>query len=300
VRASWLDWTADPPGVSSGRHLVAFRTLLLAHLAVQAWAWSVHELPPPYTFPPLTMRVAAVWFTFLCGISLATDRGRLACALALPAFAAAVAWTFPVTANHWYLALVLLGLCSVFDPEREGESVLLIQGLRWLAVLVFFWAGAQKLLHGLYFRGEFMTWMIANGVERWSDIFGWMLPDGEVERLRALRRYQPGAGPYRVDSALFLLANNAVWVGELALAVLMGWRRTRQLAAFAAIALVFTIQTAPREFMFALLYTNLLLLFVRGEPNRRLLPLFLAAYAYLVAVLFGAPGAFLLKAGGGL
>ena len=86
----------------------------------------------------------------------------------------------------------------------------------------------------------------------------------------------------------------------MALGVALALRRTRELAALAAIGLVFTIQAAPREFMFALLYTNLLLLFVRGEPNWRLLPLFLAGYAYLVAVLLGAPGSFLLKAGGGL
>ena len=63
---------------------------------------------------------------------------------------------------------------------------------------------------------------------------------------------------------------------------------------------MFTIQLAPREFMFALLYTNLLLLGVRGEWNRRLLPLFIAFYIYLLAVLWGAPGDFLLNPKGRL
>ncbi len=294
-----LDWTADRPGVSSARHLRAFRVLLLAHVAVQSWAWAVRPAPPPVTFPPLAIHAVAVVLTVLCVAAL-FGRGRLCCALAFPLVAWNVSWIFPLTANHNFLVLVLIGLCACFDAEEREEEALLVQSLRWVAILIFFWAGAQKVLHGMYFRGEFLTWMVAQGVERWADIFGWMMPEGEVARLRSLPRYMAGAGPYRVDSLLFLLAANSVWVGEVALAVGLVFRRTRELAAIGAILLVFLIQLAPREFMFALLYTNLLLLFVRGEWNRRLLPLFLADYAYLLAVLLGAPGRFLLKAGGTL
>ncbi|MDJ0847689.1 MAG: hypothetical protein QNK04_04810 [Myxococcota bacterium] len=292
-----LDWTANRPGVSSALHLRAFRVLLLAHVAVQSWAWAIRPTPPPVTFPPVAVHAAAAILTLLCVGSL-FGRGRLCCALAFPIVAGSVAWIFPMTANHNFLVLVLIGLCASFDLEDRAEEALLVQSLRWVAILIFFWAGVQKALHGMYFRGEFLTWMIAQGVERWADIFGWMLPDGEVARLRSLPRYMPGAGPYRVDSLLFLLSANSVWLGEMALAVGLVFRRTRELAALGAIVLVFLIQLAPREFMFALLYTNLLLLFVRGDWNRRLLPLFLGAYAYLLAVLLGAPGRFLLKAGG--
>ena len=106
--------------------------------------------------------------------------------------------------------------------------------------------------------------------------------------------------PYRVGSLPLTLLSNAVYLAEMAIGALLVPRRTREWAALAAIAMVFAIQLAPREFMFALLYTNLLLLCVRGAPNRRLLPLFLGLYAWLLAALLGAPGSFLLKPGGGL
>jgi len=297
--ASPLDWTADPPGVSAARHLRAFRVLLLAHFAVQGFAWILRPPEVPGPFPAPAIHLAAIALSILCGLSLSRF-GRLACALAAPIVLWEIAWLFPFTANHSFLGFVLIALCALFDSDRPDDEALLLQGLRWIAVLIFFWAGVQKVLHGLYFQGEFLTWMVAQGVERWAEVFGWLIPEAELERLRSIPRFMMGAGPYRVDSTLFGVASNAVWLGEALLAVGMLFRRTREWAALAAIALVFTIQLAPREFMFALLYTNLLLLFVRGEWNRRLLPVFLALYGYLLAVLLGGPGSFLLKADGGL
>jgi hypothetical protein len=297
MRAGLLDWTADPPGVAAARHLRAFRVLLLVHFAVQSWAWALRPLPAPTGFPPLAIYPAAVLTSLACAVAL-LGRGRLACAVALPVVAFEVAWLFPLTPNHTFLGLLLLALCTFLDPDQEPDEALLVQSLRWIAVLIFFWAGVQKGLHGLYFQGEFLTWMVAQGVDRWAEVFGWMIPDAEIERVRAFPRYLAGAGPYRVSSLPFVLAANGVWLGEIALAVGMLFRRTRELAALGGLVLVFTIQLAPREFMFALLYTNLLLLFVRGEWNRRLLPVFIGAYLYLLAVQLGAPGGFLLRAEG--
>lgn len=299
MAATPLDWTADSPGVSSARHLAAFRVLLLAHFAVQSWVWALKPPPVPVTFPPALIHGAAALLTLLCLASL-LGRGRLACVLALPVVLWEIAWIFPLTANHNFLGFVLVGFCAYLDPRQPEEEALLIQSLRWVAVLIFLWAGLQKALHGLYFRGEFLTWMVAHGVDRWADIFGWLMPAEELQRVRHYPRYMAFSGPYRVDSLPFLVVANGVWLGEIALGAGMLFRRTREIAALAAVALVFLIQLAPREFMFALLYTNLLLLFVRGEWNRRLLPVFLLAYAYLLAVLMGAPGGFLLKAEGGL
>lgn len=267
---------------------------------MQGWAWVLLPPPTPFGFPPAAILSAALAITLLC-VGTLFGRGRLLGALALPLAAWMVFWIFPMTANHSFLVLVLLGLSSFLDSEQPEEEALLLQSLRWVAVLIFVWAGLQKALHGLYFRGEFLAWMIGHGVERWADVFGWLLPSGEVERLRGLPRYWTGAGPYRVESWPFWLAANGIWVGEIGLGVGLLARRTRELAALGAIGLVLLIQLSPREFMFALLYTNLLLLFVPGEWNRRLLPLFLAAYACLLAALLGlVPGDFLLKADGTL
>jgi hypothetical protein len=299
MRMRPLDWTADVPGVSSDRHLRAFRILVLAHFAVQSWAWAMEPQDVPTGFP-LPAIYSAAFVLSLCCVAALLGRGRLGGALALPLVAWEVAWMLPQTANHSFLGLVLLVLCTALDPDDSNDEALLIQSLRWIAVLIFFWAGVQKALHGLYFQGEFLTWMVAQGVDRWAQIFGWIVPDAELERLRSIPRYLTGAGPYRVVSLPFVLVANSVWMGEIALAVGMLFRRTREVSALAAIVLVFTIQLAPREFMFAVLYTNLLLLFVRGEWNHRLLPAFLFVYLYMLAVLLGAPGEFMLKAGGTL
>jgi hypothetical protein len=297
--AAPLDWTADPPGVAAASHLRAFRSLLLVHWAVQSWAWYARPLYPPFRFAPSVILAVAAVLTALFALSF--WRGRLACGLAFPICAALVWWTFPGTPNHTFLACLLTGLCGWLDVEREDESRLLLQTLRWLTVIVFFWAGVQKALHGLYFHGEFLAWMIAHSLDHWSAVFGWFVPAEEIERLRALPRFQAGVGPYRVDAWPFLVVANGVWLGEIALAAGMLWRRTRAWAALGAIALVFTIQLAPHEWMFALLYGQVLLLFVPGEWNRRLLPVFVLAYVWLLAALLGAPGGgLLIKAWGSL
>jgi len=50
--------------------------------------------------------------------------------------------------------------------------------------------------------------------------------------------------------------------------------------------------------MFAFVYTNMLLLCVRGDWNRRLRWLFVALYAALIAALLGAPLGFLIRGSG--
>lgn len=297
--ASPLDWTADPPGVTAEHHLRAFRILLLAHWVVQAWAWWVRPLESPFGFPEVPLVLGAVALTALFALAF-TRHGRVACALAFPITVGMAAWVFPGTPNHTFLAALLVGLFAWLDLQRGSEARLLLQTLRWMTAIVFFWAGAQKALNGLYFRGEFLSWMVAQSQDHWAAVFGWFMPAEEIERLTALPRFQTGVGPYRVASWPFLLVSNGVWLGEIALAGAMLVPCLRHWAALVAIGLVVAIQSAPHEWMFALLYSQLLLLFVPGEWNRRLLPFFLAAYGWLLAALTGlAPGArFLIKVGG--
>ncbi len=292
-----LDWTANPEGVRAAPDLRACRTLVLAHWATQGWAWVLRALPEPYTFAPAFTLVTAIVLT-ACLAGSFTRHARLACAVAAPFTLAAVCWGFPATPNHTTLACLLLLLFVAFDPEDPEDDALLIQGIRWIVILIFFYAGFQKALHGMYFRGEFLTWMIGQGVERWADVFGWMISAEEIERVRSYPRYLVGGGPYRIDSVLFWTVSNSVWVGEIVLAIGLLFQRTRLLSVFVAIFLVFTIQLSPREFMFAFLYTQLMVLFVPGEWERKLMPVFLVGYLWLILALLGAPGRFLLKAGG--
>jgi hypothetical protein len=70
-----------------------------------------------------------------------------------------VVLTMPYTLNHFVLELLVLSVLAVFpvrfEPARQdGEALRLL----WLAVLgVWFFAGIQKLAHGLYLNGEFMA-----------------------------------------------------------------------------------------------------------------------------------------------
>lgn len=292
-----LDWTANPEGVRAAPDLRACRTLVLAHWATQGWAWVLRPLPDPYTFAPAFTLVTAILLT-VCLAASFTRYARRACAVAAPFTWAAVYWTLPSTPNHTLLVCLLLLLFVAFDPEDPEDDALLIQGVRWIVVLIFFYAGLQKALHGMYFRGEFLTWMISHGVERWADLFGWMIPAEEIERVKSYPRYLVGGGPYRIDSVVFWTLSNSVWVGEIALAFGLLFQRTRLLSVLLALFLVLVIQLPPREFMFAILYSQLIVLFVPGEWQRKLMPVFLMAYLWLILVLLGGPGRFLLKPGG--
>ena len=128
---------------------------------------------------------------------------------------------------------------------------------------------------------------MAGAEARFGRVFQWLLPDGEVARLASLDRNQTGAGPYRVEAPLFVLASNLVWIAELSLPVLLVVRRTRWLAALGAIGLMVGIQVAALELGFALLFVNLLLLFLPGRWNARLFPAFAGLLLYALAALAG-------------
>jgi len=306
-----FDRIGDAPGTACADHLRAFRALVLAHWATQAWAWWWAPPELEIAIGSLGFALSAVVLTACTGVALVScgsyGKGaagrrvnRFSSSIGTVVAACLVAGIAPFTPNHTFLALVCLAVFALLDPETEDEGVLALAALRWLAVIVFFWAGVQKLTYGLYFRGEFLTWMIAHGGPRWAALFSWIVPDAELARLSSYGRYSLEAGPYRANSLLLVLLSNSVWLAEVGLALGMFWQRTRVAAALAAIALTFLIQLAPREFMFALLYAQLLFLFVPGEWNRRLLIPLLALYVYLVAVLMGAPGELLLRRGGTL
>ena len=163
---------------------------------------------------------------------------------------------------------------------------------------MLFYTGFQKVMHGCWFRGEFLAWMISHGTDDWLWAFGWAIPADEITRLKSLG-YDPGSGPYRIASIPFVVLSNLTYLAEMTLSVLLLLRRTRTAAAVIAIGMILLIQVAPREFMFFLLFSNLLLLFIPGNQNRRFAPLFVFFYLYLLGAFMGiVPGEFLVKASG--
>ena len=260
----------------------AFRTFVLLHGFARSWLWvaTADDHWTPGLFG------AAVLATVAFGLVWVPGRAWLAPFVALPALAAQLALTLPLTDNHFFLELYAVGLLALAGKADEGAP-LALAGLRWLCVLVLFHTGLQKVLYGHYFDGQFLAFMVGQG-DRFAVAFSPIVSDAQLAALRALDPMRTGQGPFRVDSWLFVAASNAVWILELVLPAFLVHARTRAVATAAAIALVVLIQVGAREVGFALLFGNLLLVFT-GQGNRRALLPAALVYGYaLVAVATGA------------
>lgn len=260
----------------------AFRRFLLLLLAVESWE-ALHHWAGKAGFPAhvgiavvLTSCAALAWNVRL--MRWATGVGALA-------MAAEIVLAFPRNANHHWLGLVLLALLTLFAAGRADEDAPLLEGLRWIAVIGLFWAGSQKVLYGYYFGGEFLTYAVARSA-RFAEFFALFVPADELARVRAIE-YGPGAGPYRIDSPLFVLVSNLAYLPELLLPPLLLWCRTRLVGLTALVVYLFAIEIGAREVFFGLLMLQLLLLFTERDWNRRLLPVFVAFTLYLLAMSAG-------------
>ena len=194
--------------------------------------------------------------------------------------------SFPLTANHVFLEFLVLLFLSILDESRKEEGDVLMRGVRWLTVGFFFHTGLQKLLYGRYFDGQFLGHSIA-----FEDRFAWffrpMLPAAEFARLRGQATVIEGAGPYSVDSALFLVLSNGVYLFEMAAAVLLLVPRTRSVTAVVSILFVVGIEAGARELIFGVFMISLFLLFMRRSPMRWSFWAIAAVYGYLAAGSFG-------------
>jgi len=224
---------------------------------------------------------------WLCFLSLWSGIGpRLATAIAAGGRLVFVAQTFPLTANHVGLELVLLVLLSVFDPDDPDEGRLAASGIRWVAVIVMFYAGLQKLLHGFYFHGEFLASDMAY-VPRLLNPLNALLSPAEYDRILALGEPHHGSGPYRVEELPFVVASNGVWLIEMLGALGLLWRRTRALAILANVGIAIFVQLITREMIFGLLVLNLSALFTARNLSGAAFGLSAAILLYLLAMALG-------------
>jgi hypothetical protein len=277
-----LGLVGDDDPATLGAKVMALRRLLFLHLAAESWFRFAMETPrSPWSFG------IAVLYLLCLGLGWLPRYTRSAGEVALVVVAAQVVHTFPMTANHLYLELFAVLLVALFDPSREDEARPLLQGLRWLVVLVFFYSGLKKLYYGYYFDATFFGHMISLDA-RFADFFRVLLPAEEFRRLDLLAwPSRLGEGPYRIDSPVAVLLSNAVWVLEIGTALALLVRRLRPYALILGVLTVLGIELAAREAFFGALYVNLLLLFAPRDLNRRLLPAFVAFYAALTLITVG-------------
>jgi hypothetical protein len=117
--------------------------------------------------------------------------------------------TFPYVANHTFLRLIVLLLLALPGPRVRQELRLVHAAIGWMTAIVLFYTGFQKVLHGTYFRGQYLAYMISF-TDRFENVFSWILPAAELARLRAIEAPIPGSGPFTADAPLFLILSNLV------------------------------------------------------------------------------------------
>jgi hypothetical protein len=252
---------------------------------VQQWFfWRLAEIPMA---SEQTFLLGAYAYTFSLLVGWWPRWSRAAFGFALAVSIIQVLNQFPFSANHQYLELGILALGTLFDDRSEGDDQLLLQSCRWLVATVLFWAGLQKILHGYYFGGEFLSFAISQE-PRFAQIFGLLLPSDELIRLQSLgQSAEVGAGPYRAASWALVLVSNATYLMEIGVAIGLLIRRVRPFALVAGVALIFAIEVVAREAFFGAFYVGLLTLFAPRALNWRLFPMFAAFYVYLLAAAFG-------------
>ena len=255
--------------------LTTFVRFLLLHLAVRDWLKLADA-------PGGTRLCLAAGFT-ACLVASMVEPRRLASILAVAMGLATwkLAWNLPDPSNHFaieYLCLVFLCTLRVGHPaEREP----LVASLRWLGAWVFLASGVQKVLHGTYFSGSLLATLLAQ--DRFALVFGPLLPGAELAALT-----DPAFdGPYRLRSVGGLAVSNAVYLLEIAAALLLMSRRARPLGVAVALALLIAIEAGAREVTFGLLVTGLLTLYLANAATRRMLWLGAGAYAVLLATKLG-------------
>lgn len=196
-------------------------------------------------------------------VAVLAGRGRRVAFLALAASHVVLLWTeYPASGNHAYLELYVCLIAALLRPDDPGEARLELRALRWLAVIVLFYSGVQKLAHGYWVNGEYLAFAL--GSETYRALLGWLVPDGELARLARLRG-EVGDGPYRIASSPLVVLSNLTWVGEIVLALGLMWRRTRRVALVLALVLLAAIELVAREVFFGLVFASLLLLFARRD-----------------------------------
>jgi hypothetical protein len=260
--------------------LRTFAQAFVLILGAEYWARALSKWPqlsPVYEIALATATVACV------ATGIARLRRAALAALAITQLGV-IAAEFPATGNHAYLELYVLLLLSVLRLDEPEERRLLMRALRWLVCLVLFSSGLQKVVHGYYFRGQYLTYSM--WIETFRPVLALLVPPGEYARLTSFPS-EVGSGPYLVESPLLLLVSNAVWVAELVLPLLLLSPATRVVGVAGTLALLAGIEVAAREVFFGLVFTNGVLLFLPRPLGRWYVPAVAAILAWLLLSALG-------------
>lgn len=210
---------------------------------------------------------------------------RHAFAMTFVAVVVLAAWRFPLTANHLFLQCIVALAIAVTRIDDEDESGALVVALRRILIAVFFWSGAQKIVHGAYFDGSFLCWNLVKGThDAWRTIANVVLPAADLAN--AARAH--ATNECRFVTPFGLVLSNFVYVSEIACAAVLLHPRARERGALVVALVLVAIEIAMSEWVFAAFAANLLLLFAAPRWAVRARPLFFG-WAILVALFSGRP-----------
>lgn len=282
-----LSLAEDSRTHGDAERLRSLRRFLLLYGAARSWMW-LRFLDSPVATVDSDWVVGPALLLTGCALASFLPRWeRTAAVAALPLLLIQLFVTFPFADNHFFVELSSLAIvCLAVD---RADDAWVVAGVRWLCVIVLFWTGMQKAFYGHYWHGDYLAFM-AGTDDRFGALLGPILGQDVLATLQGFDPLRTDAGPYRVASWPLRFGSNAVVLGELSLPFLLMHPRTRRFAAVAALVLVLTIQSGAREVGFALLFTNLLLLFLPSNWNGRLLPVYAAILALgLLLAALGSP-----------
>jgi hypothetical protein len=266
--------------------VAAFRCFLLALVAVELWERTARlNVEASQATAVLLTAVLAVLASAAALASFKASLARAATVATIVIVAIDFAGQFPGSANHAYLQLVALSLLVVLRDAVDHEIRMLGLALRWLVVAGLFWAGMQKLLYGYYFEGELLAFTISQS-PRFAAVLELGMPAGEFERLSRIV-IQEGAGPFRVDSLVFVVLSNVAFAAELILPVLLLFAPTRRLGVLATLAYFVAIESAAREVFFGGLMAALVLSCGPSSWIKRAQPIGYAGLLVLLATSVG-------------
>jgi hypothetical protein len=183
-----------------------------------------------------------------------------------------------ILSNHgWLEALLLVLLVFVPGRDRRGRA-LCVRALMAIFVIVVFWTGVKKVMHGLYLNGDFFA-LVASQPGKFFERSALLVSEDAHAQLRAfqeaLRSFAwkgvPGVleleppRPWPLAAVSWLLCYGAL-LGELVLPVLLCFRRTRAASAVGLIVFFLAVEALALEWHFALLVFGFLLLFLPLPP----------------------------------
>jgi len=207
-------------------------------------------------------------------------------------------YTFPLTANHYYVEFLILLLLLIFpnnkrvDGTHDGTAIRLVQ---FSILSIYFFGGVQKLVLGQWLNGEFLlNLFLRNGMAGLTSTVSaliWKLDSNALVNWGGMARgFQ--AVPFEISSFAFGIILILSWLTlltEIGLPLLFLFKKSLKVGIFLIIILQIVIGFSAweTEFMFAALGCIFLFFNKNSIKNYSLLGLAHFSWTILIVYVLG-------------